>query len=613
MSREKLIAKLLVTIQSFVYSCCCESFEARRNYLKVHSINYGPAGRLNSNLSTILSKFGFASCDGSLIIMPRPNSFEDEGSQPFAGRLGKLRYFGLSAMAAAGAIAADLVQLVLPFPTDNFDSEAFERLRSPIAYPLLFGHVLTHVTAAICAACGRTRARRDSLEGMVWPIPFSSRGSFISSASASAEDHSLRNDCDSFLKLGLLARLLQTLLGKLQLPSIGVVCPRTMVAHLQALCASLEGKSSIAELAWIKTCTSLVCVAMSMQVDGTDDEETTRFTAPTAATLKMACLSARSNASKYMIDMGIILQLLVPGYIFESAVVDEKIDTFDQLLLQFQIEPLDTIISSPIVQQVVANWYDVACNHAKELCKGDDVGDFEERATLRRRLFRTQGYRSVDWPAPHTDEDYGEKSVNQSTEAKLPSQSISPLPMHLETISLVTRSPSFQRQGLVASSAKKSSPLLGGATIMSKRTHLQADIPSRITALPTSYTDLYAELGALLPDSDQSAVCLICGQVFRVNGKGDCTRHSYECGAGVGLFFLLQECSGLIMHKSQAAYIPSFYVDSHGETPQFRGRPLNLDLVRYEHLREAWLGHGIRQMVVAERANSRQVILNDFY
>ena len=38
-----------------------------------------------------------------------------------------------------------------------------------------------------------------------------------------------------------------------------------------------------------------------------------------------------------------------------------------------------------------------------------------------------------------------------------------------------------------------------------------------------------------------------------------------------------------------------------------------VDLDRYEHLREVWYGHAVRQQVVAERGSSRQVILPDFY
>ena len=67
------------------------------------------------------------------------------------------------------------------------------------------------------------------------------------------------------------------------------------------------------------------------------------------------------------------------------------------------------------------------------------------------------------------------------------------------------------------------------------------------------------------------------------------------------------------MHGDKAAYVHSPYVDSHGETPQYRGRPLNLDLDRYNLLHELWSGHTVRQRVVAERGSSRQVIIADFY
>ena len=70
-------------------------------------------------------------------------------------------------------------------------------------------------------------------------------------------------------------------------------------------------------------------------------------------------------------------------------------------------------------------------------------------------------------------------------------------------------------------------------------------------------------------------------------GKGECTKHAYRCGGGSGIFFLLQECIGLIMHGMKAAYVHSPYVDSHGETPHYRGRPLNLDLDRYNTLHVA--------------------------
>jgi hypothetical protein len=40
--------------------------------------------------------------------------------------------------------------------------------------------------------------------------------------------------------------------------------------------------------------------------------------------------------------------------------------------------------------------------------------------------------------------------------------------------------------------------------------------------------------------------------------------------------------------------------------------PWSLDVDRYEHLREVWFSHGVRQKVLTERAMARQVIPPDF-
>ena len=102
-------------------------------------------------------------------------------------------------------------------------------------------------------------------------------------------------------------------------------------------------------------------------------------------------------------------------------------------------------------------------------------------------------------------------------------------------------------------------------------------------------------------------------QVLNAAGKGECTKHIYKCGGGAGIYFLVQECVGLIMHGQKAAYVHSPYVDFYGETPQYRGRPLNLDSNRYRILQSLWSGHLVREKVVAERATTRQVIIPNFY
>ena len=96
-------------------------------------------------------------------------------------------------------------------------------------------------------------------------------------------------------------------------------------------------------------------------------------------------------------------------------------------------------------------------------------------------------------------------------------------------------------------------------------------------------------------------------------GKGECTKHALKCGGGAGMFFLVQECVGLIMHGTKAAYVPSIFVDSHGETPQYRGRPLNLDPQRWSLLQDMWCSHSVREKVINERSTTRQVIIPNYY
>jgi len=289
------------------------------------------------------------------------------------------------------------------------------------------------------------------------------------------------------------------------------------------------------------------------------------------------------------------------------------------------MEPVQEMLESTTVGEILSNWYETARHHEKRaMIARDNKSGFGGKSSICSRLNRTQGFRVFDWPMESRGQKVNSKIVSnqgKNTSKKRGADPSEPeddgtTPMEIDEIEStgVLASPSeLQRRvavPLVTFSSKKSVHLLGGyrSGFSSK-----ANGRPRISMIPTSYTDLYAELGRLLPDSEQTAVCLICGEVLNAGGKGECTRHSFKCGAGTGLFFLLQECAGLIMHNSKAAYIHSPYVDSHGETPQYRGRPLNLDMERYDHLREVWSGHAVRQQVLAERASSRQIIVQDYY
>jgi len=345
--------------------------------------------------------------------------------------------------------------------------------------------------------------------------------------------------------------------------------------------------------------------------------------------IQEGCFLAAQAACSFLADIGIILQLLVPGIMakymsldsFDDGVQenDNTFTTLAELHTLFRLEPISEILQSDAIRQVVSNWYETARSHAK--AKALPAATISRSgASVTSRLFETQGFRVYDWPMEschnaanrnQLDRKYKEKETSASQDK------IGGTPMEIDSPvepDVLPINPAVQPQAhpsLVTFSSKKNVKLIGGYTL--EANPMVNNKRPRVSVVPTSYTDLYAELSQLLPDSEQTAVCLVCGEVLNAGGKGECTRHSYKCGAGTGMFFLLQECAGLIMHNGKAAYIHSPYVDSHGETPQYRGRPLNLDLDRYAHLHEVWSGHSIRQQVLAERESSRQIIVDGFY
>jgi hypothetical protein len=282
----------------------------------------------------------------------------------------------------------------------------------------------------------------------------------------------------------------------------------------------------------------------------------------------------------------------------------------------FGLESLGEMLESPWVRVVINNWYSQARDHSH---KAEATPYDASRGLLHKRLFQTDGFRVHDWPVAscrsEDNDDNSEKKVSAVTGLASSEPQDGSSPMEIDSYPSSARvqiRSTFSPGPRVTFSSRKSVWLLGGY-VEDRSVPTMISPRPRIHLLPTSYTDLYAELGVLCPDSEQTALCLICGEVLNANGRGECTKHAAKCGAGACIFFLLQECQGLIMHNNKAVYVQSPYVDSHGETPQYRGRPLNLDLDRYDIFRELWTGHGIRQKVVQERGSARQVIIADFY
>jgi len=144
-------------------------------------------------------------------------------------------------------------------------------------------------------------------------------------------------------------------------------------------------------------------------------------------------------------------------------------------------------------------------------------------------------------------------------------------------------------------------------------TELWTSVRPELIPLPKAYTELHTELTSRIT-SEHPAICLVCGEVLCAEGKGACTRHAVGCGAGIGIFFLLQECSLLFVHGPRACYFASPYVDAYGERHgQFRGRPLFLYPARIEVVRRLWATHAIADQVVQSRSTSRQIIRNSYY
>ena len=293
-------------------------------------------------------------------------------------------------------------------------------------------------------------------------------------------------------------------------------------------------------------------------------------------------------------DSSTMMQILIPGvlvkYNCQSVHMDYSewdhdgnLRTFDKLRVLLGIEPLEEMLKSSSVTEIIKHWFNSANDHAKAAGSSisvlpPSISNREESRSIRQRLYQTQGFRALDWPMHSSLEmidGAGKPSYRVCAKVssfkvvaeREPHHEANGATMQVEAFH-TSNTPSEMLQlaapTLVTFSAKKSVPLIGGYR---DESHMkETNIRPRVAVIPTSYTDLYAELGALLPDCEQTAVCLICGEVLNAGGKGECTRHSYKCGAGTGLFFLLQECSGLIMHKGKAAYIHSPYVDSHGKS-----------------------------------------------
>ena len=454
--------------------------------------------------TSLYSKFGVAGslCSNNLILLPEVSRTPGDGTQYFDGRIGKLRYFSLAIMVATSAVSREVVQLALAFPTEDSQCdgspltstthiEEEKILRAPIVYPVLHGHVLTHVVAAMCATCGRARARND----------------FDSVSESLCDDvipqdqpgvDSVLSDCVSFIKLGLLARTLQVLLG---IYSDGAGNDDNESTFREHLCSkvkqSLRGLRRLASESWEKECLLVLQASLSLDSCGSSSDASSPIDlVETDTCVVEACAAAKVAAISFLSDAGLILQVLCPGastMIARSCKEDSmssKRGVLGDLMTHLQIESISDMIRSPLVKTVLRSWY-LQSRPTETLCipamnvAGENNFASTIPPSVQRSLDCVRRYPTLDWPE-------GSSSFHNTLADTSPSLS-----------------PSVPRKSPLYTSVKKV-PFFGGRCPFPPDvgTHCQ-----RIKMLPTSYTDLYAELGALCPDSEQTAICLVCGMV----------------------------------------------------------------------------------------------------
>jgi len=215
----------------------------------------------------------------------------------------------------------------------------------------------------------------------------------------------------------------------------------------------------------------------------------------------------------------------------------------------------------------------------------------------------------------------------------------------LEQSPIISYQPSLLAQASIGP-GKQGSMLeaTAASSVMSDLSHLglihRKDTPTfSLIRLPKSFVELYGIVSKVkgreeltsMDDSDdignsETAICLLTGTVMRSGSTrrpyhrsqrppGACTIHARKTGSGIGIFFLVQKCTVLLMHNNKSAYSASLYVDEHGEEdPSLRrGRPLFLNNARHRALEQLWRQQGIPREVAQIRSTSDRVIRDNWY
>uniref|UniRef100_A0A670HUU3 E3 ubiquitin-protein ligase n=1 Tax=Podarcis muralis TaxID=64176 RepID=A0A670HUU3_PODMU len=130
------------------------------------------------------------------------------------------------------------------------------------------------------------------------------------------------------------------------------------------------------------------------------------------------------------------------------------------------------------------------------------------------------------------------------------------------------------------------------------------DLP-RLLQLPENYNTIFqyyhrksCSVCSKVPKDP--AVCLVCGTFVCLKGLCckqqsycECVLHSQNCGAGTGIFLLINASVIIIIRGHRFCLWGSVYLDAHGEEDRDlrRGKPLYICKERYKVLEQQWVSH----------------------
>ncbi|XP_074659002.1 E3 ubiquitin-protein ligase UBR3-like [Tubulanus polymorphus] len=129
--------------------------------------------------------------------------------------------------------------------------------------------------------------------------------------------------------------------------------------------------------------------------------------------------------------------------------------------------------------------------------------------------------------------------------------------------------------------------------------------PPRLYALPNEYDAIFQyyrrkTCSTCLQQPKEPALCLVCGQLLcfkesccKSQGMYECVQHSINCGAGTGLYLVVNSSVVVLIRGDRATLWGSVYLDEYGEEDKDlkRGKPLYLSDDRYKLLQQQWINH----------------------